>query len=128
MNLENTLFETLDIDVMKHDKDEVILKMPVTPTVHQPLGYLHGGASVALAESAASLGAFLNVDPEQYNVFGIEINANHVKSKREGYVQAKTTPIHVGKSTMVWEVRIVDEQEQLISISRCTIGVVERKS
>ncbi|MGM8216514.1 hotdog fold thioesterase [Bacillaceae bacterium W0354] len=127
MNLKNTLFETLNIEMIKGTKDEVILTMPVTPIVHQPLGYLHGGASVALAESAASLGAFLNIDPEKYNVFGIEINANHVKSKREGMVKAIAKPRHIGRTTMVWEIEIVDENDQLISISRCTIGVVERK-
>ncbi|TFB13787.1 hotdog fold thioesterase [Filobacillus milosensis] len=127
MQLENTLFETLSIETVKAEKDQVILKMPVTPTVHQPLGYLHGGASVALAESAASLAGFLNIDPEHYSVFGVEINANHVKSKREGYVQAIANPIHIGRTTMVWEIKIVDESEQLISISRCTLGVVERK-
>ncbi|SEQ86730.1 hotdog fold thioesterase [Piscibacillus halophilus] len=127
MQLENTLFETMNVEVVKTEKNEVILKMPVSPTVHQPLGYLHGGASVALAESAASLGGFLNVDPEKQNVFGIEINANHVKSKRDGYVKAIAKPVHIGRTTMVWEINIVDESDQLISISRCTLGVVDRK-
>lgn len=128
MQFKNTLFETLNIETVKATKDEVIMTMPVTSTVHQPLGYLHGGASVALAESAASVGAFLNVDTEKYIVFGIEINANHVKSKRDGIVKAIAKPKHIGRSTMVWEIEIVDEHEQLISISRCTIGVVERKN
>ncbi|MFD2639707.1 hotdog fold thioesterase [Piscibacillus salipiscarius] len=128
MQLENTLFEALGIEIVKYEKDEIILKMPVTPKVHQPLGFLHGGASVALAESAASMGGFLHIDPEKQSVFGIEINANHVKSKRDGYVQAKATPKHVGRTTMVWEINIVDENEKLISISRCTLGVVDLKS
>ncbi|WP_188206562.1 hotdog fold thioesterase [Alkalibacillus aidingensis] len=126
MDLSHTLFETLNIEVEEAKKDYVVLSMPVNATVHQPLGFLHGGASVALAESAASLGAFLNVDADRYNVFGIEINANHVKSKREGMVYATAKPIHIGRMTMVWEINITDEGDQLISTSRCTIGVVER--
>ncbi|GAA0464964.1 hotdog fold thioesterase [Alkalibacillus silvisoli] len=125
MDLSKTLFNTLNIEVKKATKEQVVLSMPVNETVHQPLGYLHGGASVALAESAASLGAYLNVDPEKYSVFGIEINANHIKSKRDGMVFAKATPVHIGRMTMVWEISINDENEQLISTSRCTIGVVE---
>src|SRR5690625_2800804 len=128
MNLEYTLFKTINIELVKGEKDEVILLMSVMATVLLSLGYLHGGASVALAESAASLGAFLNVDTETHQVFGIEINANHVKSKRDGIVQAIAKPKHIGKTTMVWEIEIVDEEGQLISISRCTIGVVKRKS
>ncbi|WP_017187028.1 hotdog fold thioesterase [Alkalibacillus haloalkaliphilus] len=126
MDLNNTLFSTLNIEVKEQTKDQVVLTMPVNETVHQPMGFLHGGASVALAESAASLGAFLNIDPGKYNVFGIEINANHVKSKRNGVVYATANPVHIGKMTMVWEIIITDENEQLISTSRCTIGVVER--
>ncbi|MDV2582131.1 hotdog fold thioesterase [Alkalibacillus haloalkaliphilus] len=126
MDLNSTLFSTLNIEVKEQTKDQVVLTMPVNETVHQPMGFLHGGASVALAESAASLGAFLNIDPEKYNVFGIEINANHVKSKRDGIVYATANPVHIGKMTMVWEINITDENEQLISTSRCTIGVVER--
>ncbi|MGP4072978.1 hotdog fold thioesterase [Piscibacillus sp. B03] len=127
MQLENTLFETLGIEIVKYEKDEIILKMPVTPKVHQPLGFLHGGASVALAESAASMGGFLHIDQEKQSVFGIEINANHVKSKRDGYVKAVAKPKHTGRTTQVWEVNIVDEKDQLISISRCTLGVVNLK-
>lgn len=126
MNLEGTLFETLGIEVLEGQKDKVVLSMPVSPTVHQPMGYLHGGASVALAESAASMGGFLNVDPEKYTVFGIEINANHIKSKRDGTIYAYATPRHVGRTTMVWEIEIKDENDRLICLSRCTIGVVAK--
>ncbi|MET3683623.1 uncharacterized protein (TIGR00369 family) [Alkalibacillus flavidus] len=127
MDLRHTLFETLQIDIQESAKERVILSMPVNETVHQPMGFLHGGASVALAESAASLGAYLNVDPNHYNVFGLEINANHIKSMREGTVTAVATPIHIGRMTMVWDIQITDEQDRLICTSRCTIGVVERK-
>lgn len=126
MELANTMMETLGMEVQSSDKDLVIMTMPVDHRTKQPMGFLHGGANVALAESAASIGAYLNVDPESFNVFGIEINANHLKSKRSGSVTAKATPVHIGKTTMVWEVRIKDENEKLICLSRCTIGVVPK--
>lgn len=124
MNFDNTLMSTLGMEAVTTDKALVEIKMPVNKRTHQPMGFLHGGASVALAESAASIGAYLNVDPEKSQVFGIEINANHIKSKRDGWVLGKAIPLHVGKNTMVWEIKIVDEKEELISISRCTVGIV----
>jgi len=126
MSIENTLMESLGIEVVQAEKDLVILTMPVDARTHQPAGFLHGGATVALAETAASIGALTNVDASKYNIFGIEINANHLKSKKSGIVTAKAVPFHIGKSTMVWEIKIVDEAEKLISISRCTIGVVPK--
>jgi len=127
MNIKNTLIESLGIEVVSLDKNQVEMTMPVDERTRQPAGFLHGGASVALAESAASVGAYLNVDPEQANVFGLEINANHMKSKREGIVTANAIPRHIGKTTMVWEIDITDEQNNLICVSRCTIGVVPKK-
>lgn len=128
MDLTQTLLESLGIEVISLDKQLVVLTMPVDHRTHQPAGFLHGGASVALAETAASIGAILHVDSERFNVFGIEINANHIKSKRDGLVTAKATPLHVGKTTMVWEINITDEDSNLICVSRCTIGVVSKKS
>ncbi|SDQ29465.1 uncharacterized domain 1-containing protein [Virgibacillus subterraneus] len=128
MDLSNTLMESLGIEVTSLDKNLVIMTMPVDHRTHQPAGFLHGGANVALAETAASIGAYMNINPEEFNVFGIEINANHVKSKREGIVTAKGTPVHIGKTTMVWEINIVDENDDLICISRCTIGIVPKKN
>ncbi|UOQ95611.1 PaaI family thioesterase [Halobacillus shinanisalinarum] len=127
MSLKNTLMEALGMEVIETQPDKVALKMPVDERTHQPMGFLHGGASVALAESAASIGSYLNIDPTQQQVFGIEINANHTKSVRSGYVYGTATPLHLGKNTMVWEIRIEDSDNQLISISRCTVGVVPRK-
>lgn len=127
MNIKNTLLESLGIEIISLDKDGVVMTMPVDERTHQPAGYLHGGASVALAETAASVGALLHVDPNKVNVFGIEINANHVKSKREGIVTARASPLHIGRSTMVWEIKITDEHDELICISRCTVGVVAKK-
>lgn len=126
MDFKNTLMESLGIEIIKLESDAVELTMPVDSRTLQPAGYLHGGASVALAETAASIGAMMNVDIEKHNVFGIEINANHIKSKKSGVVTAKAVPFHIGRSTMVWEIKITDETEQLISVSRCTIGVVPK--
>lgn len=127
MDLEHTLLHSLGIKTVTLNQDQVILTMPVDARTHQPAGFLHGGASVALAETAASIGAYLNVDSEKMNVFGIEINANHIKSKRDGIVTAEATPLHIGKTTMVWNINITDEDYNLISVSRCTIGVVPKK-
>lgn len=126
-NPNNTLMKSLGIEMLKIDKDEVILSMPVDERTHQPAGFLHGGASVLLAETAASLAGFQNINQETHLVFGIEINANHIKSKREGTVTASATPVHLGKTTMVWNIHITDENNELISISRCTLGVVPKK-
>ncbi|WP_028309626.1 hotdog fold thioesterase [Desulfitibacter alkalitolerans] len=127
MNLENTILETLDIKIVDLNPERVVLSMPVGPKTRQPMGLLHGGASVVLAESAASIGAYLNVDPETQTAFGIEINANHLSSKKSGIVKAIATPIHRGKSTMVWQIEIVDEHDKKICISRCTIGIITKK-
>lgn len=125
--MNNTLMNALGIEIVTLDKDQVIMTMPVDERTHQPAGFLHGGASVLLAETAASIGALLNVDQEKEAVFGMEINANHVKSKREGKVTAIATPLHIGRTTMVWDIKITDEEKNLISVSRCTVGVVQKK-
>ncbi|TFJ92803.1 hotdog fold thioesterase [Lentibacillus salicampi] len=126
MAFENTLMESLGIETVTLDEDRVVMKMPVDRRTLQPAGFLHGGANVALAETAASVGATLNADLEKFNVFGIEINANHIKSKREGTVTATAEPIHKGKKTMVWGIRITDEHDHLICTSRCTIAIVHK--
>lgn len=127
MEYTDTLIGTLGIEAQTLEKNKVVMTMPVDHRTKQPAGFLHGGANAALAETAASVGASLNVDLELFSVFGIEINANHIKSKREGTVTATATPAHIGKTTMVWEIKIVDEHEKLICLSRCTIGVVKNK-
>jgi 1,4-dihydroxy-2-naphthoyl-CoA hydrolase len=120
------LDETLGISYEKLEPGEVIATMPVTPRHHQPLGYLHGGASVVLAESVASIGGFLLAE-EGKVTFGMEINANHLRPKRDGLLRAVGHPVFTGRSTQVWEVRITDEQDRLICISRCTLAVVDAK-
>ncbi|REJ06793.1 MULTISPECIES: hotdog fold thioesterase [Halobacillus] len=125
--MKNTLMEALGMEVLTADPTKVEIRMPVDHRTHQPMGFLHGGASVALAESAASIGAFLNIDPAKQQVFGVEINANHIKSARDGYVKGTATPAHIGKNTMVWEIQIVNEADELVCLSRCTVGVVPLK-
>lgn len=127
MDLNGTLMEALEMEVMIAQADLVEIKMPVNEKTRQPMGYLHGGASVALAESAASIGALANIDASKYNIFGIEINANHIKSKRDGWVLARAKAVHIGRTTMVWQIDIVDESDQLIATSRSTIGIVEKQ-
>jgi 1,4-dihydroxy-2-naphthoyl-CoA hydrolase len=127
MKSENTISEVLGIKEELLSKDKVIFTMPVDNRTRQPFGYLHGGASVVLAETAASVGTVLNINPEEEAAFGIEINANHVKSKKDGIVKAIAVPLHKGRTTMVWDIKIVDEENQLICVSRCTVGVVKKK-
>lgn len=119
-----TLLTTLGIEFVETTKERVVARMPVGPKVHQPFGLLHGGASVALAETVASTGAWLNCDQAREHVVGIEINANHLRAKRDGWVTATATPVHVGRRTQVWEIRIEDEQGKAVCVSRCTVAVV----
>jgi len=123
---EETLLTTLGIEITEATKERVVARMPVGPRVHQPFGLLHGGASVSLAETAASLAAYLNVDPDAEMAVGVEINANHLRAKRDGVVTATALPLHVGRRTQVWEVRIADEEGRVVCASRCTLAVVPR--
>ena len=124
LETRNTLLATLEMEMVETTKERVVARMPVTPKVHQPYGLLHGGASVALAETVASLGGVLNVDRTKESVVGLEINANHLRAVRDGVLTAVATPIHVGRRTHVWEVRITDQNDKLVCVSRCTLAVV----
>ncbi|MFD1677533.1 hotdog fold thioesterase [Alicyclobacillus fodiniaquatilis] len=117
----------LGMKIIESTPDKVVMTMPVDARTHQPIGLLHGGASVALAESAASLASLLNLQSEEKTAVGLEINANHIRAVREGLVTATATPIHRGASTMVWDVRITNERDQLVCISRCTVAIINRK-
>ena len=119
-----SLVDLLGIEVIELTRERVVLTMPVDERTRQPFGILHGGASVALIESAVSLGAWRNVDRATEAAVGLEINANHLRAKRDGEVRAVATPIHVGRRTMVWDVRISDEEGKLVCVSRCTLAVV----
>ena len=123
--IENTLSETLGMELVEIKKGHVVVTMPVDHRTHQPLGLLHGGASVALAETAASMGGWLLVADEGKAVVGQEINANHLRSVRSGKVKGVADCLHAGKTSQVWEVRIFDEQERMVCISRCTLAVIE---
>lgn len=117
---KNTLMETLQIQYVDVGEDFLTAKMPVNPSVHQPMGILHGGASVALAESVGSAASNIFIDSEKFIVKGLEISANHLKSKRDGDVFATAKIIHKGRTTHLWEIRIVDENGALISLCKLT--------
>jgi 1,4-dihydroxy-2-naphthoyl-CoA hydrolase len=120
----DTILTTLGIEIVEANKERVVATMPVGPKVHQPLGLLHGGASVVLAETVASHGGWEHIDQVRERVVGLEINANHLRGKRDGVVTATAVPVHIGRRTHVWEVRIVDEQDKPVCISRCTLQVI----
>jgi len=125
--IKDTLLEALGIEITHLEEGKVVATMPVDERTRQPMGLLHGGASVALAETVASVGAYELVDKEVEAVAGLEINANHVRPKTEGVVTAVATVLHQGKSTQVWDIKITDEQDRLICVSRCTMAVIKVK-
>lgn len=122
-----TLGHAMGMAYEELDTERVVATIPVDPRTRQPFGLLHGGASVALAESLASVGAWLNVDETKFDVVGIEINANHVRGVRDGIVRGVAEPLHRGRSTHVWEIRISTEDGALVCVSRCTLAVVSKK-
>lgn len=124
---KNTMMETLDIKYVDVGEDYLIAQMPVNPRVHQPDGVLHGGAMVALAESVGSMASYIFLNATEFFVRGIEISANHVKSIKEGFVYAKATFIHKGRTTQVWDIRITNEEDQLISICKLTTIALPKK-
>ncbi|TVY08159.1 hotdog fold thioesterase [Paenibacillus cremeus] len=124
--MPGTMAEVLGIEILELTPDRVVATMPVNSATRQPMGLLHGGASVALAETVASIGSWKRIDdPTKQTAVGLEINANHLRSKREGIVTAVATPVHTGRKTMVWDIRITDEASKLICISRCTVAIVD---
>jgi 1,4-dihydroxy-2-naphthoyl-CoA hydrolase len=125
---KNTMAEQIGIEFTKIGVDFIEARMPVDHRTHQPFGLLHGGASVALAETMGSVAATCCVDPEKQFCVGLEINANHIKGVREGFVTGVTRPIHIGKKTQVWEIRITTEGNELVCISRITMAVLDKKN
>ncbi|MBX2827372.1 MAG: PaaI family thioesterase [Flavobacteriaceae bacterium] len=117
---KNTLMETLEIEFVDVSDDSLTAKMPVTPRVHQPDGVLHGGATVALAESVGSAAAFVVLKKPDSVVRGIEIAANHVKGVRSGFVYAKATVLHNGRTTQFWQIRVTNEDNDLVSMIKFT--------
>lgn len=121
-----TMGEHLGIEWVELGPDFIKARMPVDHRTRQPYGLLHGGASVALAETLGSVGAALSVDPSRYIAVGMEINANHIRSVREGFVTGTTRPVHRGSTTQVWEIRIEDEPGKLVCISRITVAILKQ--
>ena len=124
----SNLSKHLGIEYSKITENSLSARMPVDERTQQPFGLLHGGASCALAESLGSVCAWMTVDPEKKAVVGIEINANHLRGVKSGFVTGTCTPIHTGKSTQVWNIEIHNEQNQLVCISRLTCAVIDKKS
>lgn len=125
--VEETIAGVLGIKMGEITADRVVATMPVHAATHQPFGQLHGGASVVLAETVASVGTWNLIDQEEEFAVGLEINANHIRGKQDGLVTAIGTPLHKGRTTMVWDIQIVDEEEKLICVSRCTVAIVKKK-
>ncbi|WP_165313864.1 hotdog fold thioesterase [Vibrio ziniensis] len=124
---KNTLMEHLSIVYTAFSENTVTATMPVCNFTHQPLGMLHGGASVVLAETLGSVAANFAVDEESYCV-GLDINANHIRSMRSGYVVGTASPLHIGVSTQVWQITITDERDRLVCTSRLTIAVKKKRN
>lgn len=122
----NTLAENIGIEFTEIGMDWLSARMPVDHRTHQPYGLLHGGASVALAETMGSIAAHFCIDNTKQYCVGLEINANHLKGVREGFVYGTAKPIHVGRSTQVWEIRIVNEKKELVCISRITMAILSK--
>jgi 1,4-dihydroxy-2-naphthoyl-CoA hydrolase len=123
---KGTLAEALNINLIEIGPDYLKATMPVDSRTRQSMGILHGGASVALAETAGSVAGYGTVDPIKQYCVGLEINANHLRSKASGIVTADCRPIHLGRKTQVWDIRITDENHKLICISRLTLAVLDR--
>lgn len=124
----STLIGHLGIEITDVADDALVGRMPVDARTVQPAGMLHGGASVALAETLASWAGHLAVDREKFHVVGQEINANHIRPVSSGWVTATASPVSIGRRSHVWEIRIVDESGRLVCISRCTLAVIEQRS
>jgi len=124
---KNTMMETLGIEYVDAGEDFLTATMPVNSRVHQPMGLLHGGASVALAESVGSAASLLFINPEKQEARGIEISANHVRSKRDGIVSCTAKIVHQGRSIHLWEIRITDERGKLISLCKLTNMILPRR-
>jgi len=126
-SIQNTITSTIGIEITDIGDDFICGKMPVDERTVQPFGLLHGGASATLAETLGSIGGGIKVYPNNETVVGIEINANHLKSARDGWVYGEATPIRIGKKIQVWDIRITNEANELVCVSRLTLAVVPKK-
>ena len=125
---KGTMTEYLGIEWVEVGNNFLKAKMPVDQRTIQPLGLLHGGASCVLAETIGSVASHLVIDPSEFYCVGIEINANHIRSAKEGFVYGTCSPLHIGSSTHVWDIRITNEEEKLICISRLTVAIMKKKA
>jgi 1,4-dihydroxy-2-naphthoyl-CoA hydrolase len=124
---KETMTEYLGIEWVEVGKNFLKAKMPVDHRTIQPYGLLHGGASCVLAETIGSVASHLVIDPSAFYCVGIEINANHIRSAKDGFVYGTCSPLHIGSSTHVWDIRITNEEEKLICISRLTVAIMKKK-
>ncbi|ALS77030.1 esterase [Planococcus rifietoensis] len=124
--VEETIMGVLGIELTEQSSERIVATMPVHAATHQPFGLLHGGASVVLAETVASFGTWHAIDQQNEIAVGLEINANHIRGKKDGVVTAIGTPLHKGRTTMIWDIKILDEEERLICVSRCTVAIVQK--
>ena len=124
---KDTMSEHLGIEWMEVGADFVTARMPVDKRTRQPHGLLHGGASCVLAETIGSVASYLVIDSSNFFCVGLEINANHIRAAKDGYVIGKALPLHIGSSTHVWDIKIVDEKEKLICVCRLTVAIIKRK-
>lgn len=126
--LPNTMAQALGIEWNALGEDSLSARMPVDDRTRQPYGLLHGGASCVLAETIGSVASAMVVDHEKFACVGLEINANHVRSARDGFVFGTARPLHLGANTHVWDIRITDEANRLVCVSRLTVAVIPRKT
>ena len=120
---QNTIHETLGIRALEVTADRVVLEMDIGPKVHQPMGLLHGGASAVLAESAASMGAYMNCDVEKEYAVGTDLNISHLRARRDGVLKAVAQPMRKGRTIHVWNIDLVDENGEPVAAARCTLAV-----
>lgn len=125
-NLSECMVTFLGIEFTEWTEDSLTATMPVTAKTHQPLGLLHGGASVVLAETIGSYGSMLIIDQTDYTIVGLEVNANHLRSVKSGWVKGVGKPVHIGRKTHVWEIKIYNEDDKIICISRLTVAVIKK--
>ncbi len=125
--IKNTLLETLNIKFVEADENKLVATMPVTPKVHQPMGLLHGGATAALAESVGSTASYVFLNRDDIEIRGIELSINHLKSKKEGVIIATAKPIHLGRTTHLWEIIIADEEGKIVAHAKLTNIVLPKK-
>lgn len=125
---KDTMVEHLGIEYTEVGKDYITAKMPVDHRTHQPFKMLHGGASVALAETLGSVAANMILHGSDTYAVGLSINASHIKSAKNGFVYGTTRPLHIGKNTHVWEINITNEERQLVCVSRITVAVLSKNS